>query len=530
MNVSWCHSLQGAISSESKWRASIIFPSSLATLINDHIILSLKVMPNNLKYTIGNFPNSKHELSSSVDIVQLFNPSLSLLDLIIKDISSSNKYPQGAIFLFEGYNSFDDRDRLINDIKTAALNSGTILTIKRGYDVKPSRTKYKTTTLTCVHNGKYKPSINKEKEFSDDMVQQKYTIIQPHHHSSSTKGSSRYANLKRAHTDSFNSETKFNRSSTKQCDCSFQISIMYDPNTSGWYLKSKQSKSLDNIFHFNHVYIHPDHLDTSQSTLTPKVKESINVLINSGTPIPNILHIIKVQHGINLSYQTVYNMKIKQIDHIISNIPTRDPSGSCVDKLLSLFENISNVSFVYVLHQYNSGFVTYRKQRNESKSINITSNSAVSSENFCGNSARNWRQQLKLSHTNDILVAFAWCHDNEIRNTEMYPEFLGADITFGVNRQKRELLLVVGIVVNNKVFTAFRCFIPSKQEHPYTWIFNEAIPHLLTNDVLKYNQCISTDNELNLNTAVESSVVSNKQSFNNTRLRLDCFIFLKRYG
>ena len=110
----------------------------------------------------------------------------------------------------------------------------------------------------------------------------------------------------------------------------------------------------------------------------------------------------------------------------------------------------------------------------------------------------------------------------------MYPEFFCADVTFGVNRQHRELLLVVGIDGNNKVFTGFRCFIPSKQEHPYTWIFNEAMPHLLTNDILKYNQCVSTDNECNLNTAVQSSVLSTKNAFKNSKLRLDCFHFFKK--
>ena len=45
-----------------------------------------------------------------------------------------------------------------------------------------------------------------------------------------------------------------------------------------------------------------------------------------------------------------------------------------------------------------------------------------------------WWSQAKT--TNDISVAFAWAHDDELRYTEMYPEFLAVDVTFGVNCQK----------------------------------------------------------------------------------------------
>jgi hypothetical protein len=46
--------------------------------------------------------------------------------------------------------------------------------------------------------------------------------------------------------------------------------------------------------------------------------------------------------------------------------------------------------------------------------------------------------------SNNMLVAFAWAHDDEIRNVEMYPEMLGVDITFGVHRERRDLFLTGG--------------------------------------------------------------------------------------
>ena len=93
----------------------------------------------------------------------------------------------------------------------------------------------------------------------------------------------------------------------------------------------------------------------------------------------------------------------------------------------------------------------------------------MQNNNLCKNSIDNWRDSLKLSNSNDVLVSFAWAHDDELKAVEMYPEFLAADITYGVNKEKRDLFLVVGIDGYNKVFTAFRCCAPSCCRSPVEW-------------------------------------------------------------
>ena len=77
----------------------------------------------------------------------------------------------------------------------------------------------------------------------------------------------------------------------------------------------------------------------------------------------------------------------------------------------------------------------------------------------------------------------------------MYPEFLACDVTFGVSKEQRNLLLCVGIDGNNKIFPAMHCFMPSKELRAYHWAFNTALPYLLTTDSLAFNQIISTDGE-----------------------------------
>ena len=519
MQSTWCDGLMESINSDSKWIPSIFIPSSCASFINQYLNLSKNFIDNSLL-------NNEYNNSVHVDIVQLLNYNIHSLTSLLNELSRLHDYPQSAIFHFEGYDSIDDKDRLIEDIKHAALKQGTILNIEKGYNPNPKNIKLLTITLACNHYGKHDidKTSHSTKKWEDGMLQQTNTIIQPHHHSSSVHKRSRHATLNRTVSSSNkSSDIKGNRSSTYKCKCLFNISIMFDHSSSRWFLKRKRSKSSDVLYHTNHIYINPSHLEINKNNIPNHVKENILSLIHSGTPITYINHIVKSQYGINVDYQTIYRMRDNQINDLLKSLSASDPSGAPVDNLINIFKRTENVSFVYVLHKYNSGFVTYRKNRNQ-RDLHNTQNSS----SFCGTSTHNWRDELKLKHSNDILVAFAWAHDDEIRATEMFPEFLGADVTFGVNRQRRELLLVVGIDGRNRTFTSFRCFIPSKQEQVYTWIFNEAMPHLLSNNVLKFNQCISTDNELSLNFAVGTSVFSNKDSFKNSKLRLDCYHFYRK--
>ena len=58
-----------------------------------------------------------------------------------------------------------------------------------------------------------------------------------------------------------------------------------------------------------------------------------------------------------------------------------------------------------------------------------------------------WRKKLLVGDKQQILVAIAWCHDDELRNIRMHPYFLAGDMTFSVNREQRNLMsLEVSIV------------------------------------------------------------------------------------
>ena len=224
---------------------------------------------------------------------------------------------------------------------------------------------------------------------------------------------------------------------------------------------------------------------------------------------------------------TIYNMRMTHIQHII-DLCSEDPGGSSVDKLIALFKNTPDVSCVYLLHQYNSGLVRYRKNKKRIDTDIINNNNLQNGHGYSNETITNWRDSIKLSKSNDVLVAFAWAHDNEIRNTEMFPEMIGRDVTFGVCKERRDLLIAGGIDGNKEAFTAFRCFIPSKLEQTYTWIINEAMSFLLTSKTLKFNSCISTDQEFCLNSSIVTSISSTHTSFQHSKLRLDCYHFYRK--
>ena len=45
----------------------------------------------------------------------------------------------------------------------------------------------------------------------------------------------------------------------------------------------------------------------------------------------------------------------------------------------------------------------------------------------------------------NVLVALVCAHDKEIRCANMFPDFFGVDMTFGVNKEQRDIFLVAGI-------------------------------------------------------------------------------------
>ena len=100
-----------------------------------------------------------------------------------------------------------------------------------------------------------------------------------------------------------------------------------------------------------------------------------------------------------------------------------------MERLISHFSNRGDVSFVYVIHDINSGFITYRRNDPTAELDNIQHGN----EDYIyiyNDQVKAWRKELKIEDDDELLVAFAWCHDEELRTARVFPEFWGCDTTF----------------------------------------------------------------------------------------------------
>lgn len=68
----------------------------------------------------------------------------------------------------------------------------------------------------------------------------------------------------------------------------------------------------------------------------------------------------------------------------------------------------------------------------------------------------------ELSEGQKILLAVAWCTEDEWRLFEMFLEVLMFDVTYQTNAEAQPLGLATGINQSMNVFTPFRVFMPSE--------------------------------------------------------------------
>ena len=120
------------------------------------------------------------------------------------------------------------------------------------------------------------------------------------------------------------------------------------------------------------------------------------------------------------------------------------------------------------------------------------------------------------------------CSDDELRLANMFPEFLSCDVTFGVTKEQRNLFLFAGIDGNNKVFTCFHCYMPSKEARAYNWALRSALVQLLTHNILVFNQWVACDEELAMYQPLRAMMADSQSSLYKSCNRLDKYHLLTK--
>ena len=398
--------------------------------------------------------------------------------------------------------------------------------------------------LDCI---KHRVSRATKRKFDANLHQLPGTYIQQAHRTKSIKGKSSSASKKRtkciddstAAIQDTNTEQevsavslgrKRNKSYTPRpvCNgdlCDFNFSFFCNREDDKWYLRYPFRKNKCNPCHNGHLPLCVEHVTMALRHLPPEIDQFIIHHLNEHVHTTTIAKLILQSYGKVVTDKSIRQYRDKMSYSILK--ATSDlPYGTPVECLIAEFSKKPDVSFVYVTHDLNSGFVTSQKRRDDNAATLIEGNDTEYISVY-KDEVEAWRKLLQVGDTQKILVAFAWCHDEELRAANMFPEFLACDTTFGVTKEQRNLFLFAGIDGNNKVFTAFRCFMPSKETRAYNWALRVALRHLLSDTPLLFNQCVATDQELAMYQPLRA-MMEHVPCMYHSRHRLDKFHLLTK--
>ena len=222
---------------------------------------------------------------------------------------------------------------------------------------------------------------------------------------------------------------------------------------------------------------------------------------------------IRIKFNTLLSGSLIQNIRTERITKLIDDNGSDVVFSSSIGRLIGMFQSMPKVSYVYVLHNSASGFVTC--SRKETKSTQF--------EKSLESDVEIWRESIGLNSSADVLVSLAWTTDDEKRKMIMFPEFLGTDMTFGLNKERRNLVTFVGVDGLNQSFIGCRCWMPSKQTIAYQWAVDIALPMLIGKSTSMRNRIICSDKEKSLNDSIKSSINRPNGNFGMSKFRLDYY-------
>ena len=105
---------------------------------------------------------------------------------------------------------------------------------------------------------------------------------------------------------------------------------------------------------------------------------------------------------------------------------------------------------------------------------------------------------MNLNDSTEMLLAFAWISEQERFKVERFPKFCSVDVTETTNFEKRGLFQATFLDGDGGTFIGFRSYLPNAQMSSYNWIYEHAMPELLSPDILKRIQVVRTDGEMAL--------------------------------
>jgi hypothetical protein len=237
---------------------------------------------------------------------------------------------------------------------------------------------------------------------------------------------------------------------------------------------------------------------TSYAQLTDEQRTELLTIIQGSADMSFIRTLMYNKFEIVLNDNTIGIARKEFFDKTLEEIGI-DPSTSACDRLLAFYRARQDISFISVTHSIESGFVTMKKNINDTNVNDISKDiEEVNSDALDIEEIKNWRKMLNVNDGKKILMAFAWTHHEEKRKAHMFPEVFSADVTFGICKEQRNLFRICGVDGSLKDFIAMNCFMPSKQFRAYDWAINTAFPKLVGVESCFDNSIFTSDQEMAL--------------------------------
>ena len=132
------------------------------------------------------------------------------------------------------------------------------------------------------------------------------------------------------------------------------------------------------------------------------------------------------EFNVYVAPRSLYTYKEKCMNDMLNNaaINPRFSFGNSknitsADKLIAYFGTRTNLTYIYVIHDMKSGFVTNKCRRNTKESSRTQRENVGIEEK----ELLSWRATLEVGDEERILVSLAWCHDEDLRLATMHPFF-----------------------------------------------------------------------------------------------------------
>lgn len=276
--------------------------------------------------------------------------------------------------------------------------------------------------------------------------------------------------------------------------CPFHF-VIFQGDDNMWYLSSMRrgaNVGSDLSYHLHHPPVISTHMTCPKRDLNENVISDIKACFDSRMPCPNIKLFIQSKYKISVTDAMLRSLEKKYINSWLETLEENATvdSDSPVQRLLKFLECMKTVTYSYVTHRMNSGFVTFHRKKNEISSKSISGDD-IGIDDDC---IQDWRQQLRVK-ANEILVSLSFIHEEQLRYFKMFPEFLAIDTTFGTNVQRRPLLMITAVDGCNKTLPVFQSWMPSKMSRAFRWTIAGSLPQLIDVSILKRVQVICSDQE-----------------------------------